>query len=379
MKFVRFILAITILFAAFRVVPAAHAFEVESGEMVDVSRDQVIDGSLFIGAKSVKVDGVVHGDVYCAGNDVTISGTVEGDVICAAQMLRVSGVVDGNLRLAGQTITIEGPVKRNVTAFGQTLTQSQASSVSGELFVAAQTLTQNGIIGKSLGGYGETIGINGKVHGNVDVETSSLILGDSAKVYGNLHYVSDTKVVVPKSASILGMVTNEPTAKQNKQQAAAKPAPNPWPANAIPSILFFLVVGLLMLKFMPAVTQKIFTVMKEDPIAVALKGFVYLMVVPVVAVILAVTIIGIPFALLLVLLYIIAIAISRLFVALWVGWYILDSFKAKTKDNTFLQIAVGVPVLWFMFKAPFVGGIVGFLAVIWGLGGMVQMVRSKKK
>ena len=379
MKFVRLILAVVIFFAVFRIVPPAHAFEIESGDVVDVSRDQVVNGSLFVGATTVKIDGVVKGDLYCAGSDVTISGTVDGDVICAAQTIHVNGLVDGNLRAAATTVDMEGPVKRNVTIVGQTLTQSAISSISGELFFGAQSLMMNGTIGKTLGGYGETVGINGKILGDVRVETSALSFGDGANIHGNVRNVSDTKAAVSKSALISGSITNVLPDQQEKQQTAVKPAQNPWPASAIPSILFFLVVGLLMVRFMPAVTGRVFTAMMEEPIGVALKGFVYLMVIPVVAIILLVTIVGIPFALLLVLLYVIAIAVSRIFVALWVGWYILDSFKAKAKDNTFLQVLIGVPILWFLFKAPFVGGIIGFIAVVWGFGAMAAVIRSKKK
>lgn len=315
-----------------------QAMDVRSGDSVTVAKDQVVNGSVFLSGTTVTMDGTVHGDVYCAGQDVSISGSVDGDVLCAAQSGVISGQVFGNVRMLGQSVGISGAVARNVTVAVQSLTISSQASVSGEVFYAGQTITVDGTIAKSLEGFTQTSKLaNGKIHGPV-----SLQVPDKTE--------KPKKIVAPK---------------------------NPWPASALPSIFVNLVVGLLAVSVFGKFIKRSMDVMTAQTLPTGLVGAVALMATPVAVVVLICTILGIPFAIILLMAYILAILVSRIFVAGVVGAYVLESFQVKQKANALLQMAVGVPLLWFMFKAPIVGGFVGFLAVCWGLGGLIQGFRKK--
>ena len=360
-------------------VPKAHAFTAESGDLVDLSRDQTINGSLFVGANTVLIDGTVHGDLFCAGQKVTITGTVDGDVICGGQTVEVTGAVGGNIRAAAQSLTIGSAVKRNVMVAGATIELSKTASVAGELLFAGQTLTDDGVIKGGITGVSQDTTVNGPVTGDISLDSDTVAIGTSARVRGNVTYTSDTKATVATSASISGAITQKKPETTESKTAPPPPASTPWPANAVPGILFYLIVTFIILKLFPVGTTLITDRMTSSVIPTAITGLVTLVVVPLIVIVLAVTVVGIPFALLLALLYIVAILVCRIYAGILVGWYILDSFHSKRVKSVYWQMLIGVPILWFMFKAPFVGGFVGFLAVIWGLGAMVNTFRKPHK
>ena len=59
--------------------------EFRSGEAATVPAGETVEGSLWVGAKSVDISGRVDGDVFCGAQTVNISGVIGGDVICGAQ------------------------------------------------------------------------------------------------------------------------------------------------------------------------------------------------------------------------------------------------------------------------------------------------------
>ena len=381
MKTFRYILLLVGLFSIVSIVPGVHAMEVQTGESVQIAKEQVIDGSVIIGATNITVDGVVHGDVFCAGQRVHITGKVDGDVICAAQSMTISGAVSGNVRLIGQTVEIAGGVRRNASLVAQSFSVSEGASVSGELLFAGQSMIVDGTIGKSILGAAQFANVNGRVNGGVKLDVESLGVGEKASISGGLLYTSDKEAIIPPSAHVAGTVNRTPLPPKSERRKTMFPKVNskPWPANALSSILFFLIVGLIVVSVFPKYTKRISDQMKATPLATGVTGAIALMTTPVLIVLLAITILGIPIAIALLFVYLFVVIFSRIFVAGIVGAYILENFNVSQKESALVQMLVGVPVLWFMFKAPFVGGLLGFIAVCWAVGGVVQMLRRVKK
>ena len=248
------------------------------------------------------------------------------------------------------------------------------------MLFAGQSLVVDGLIGKSIMGAVQSATVNGRVNGSVKLDVESLGLGEGASISGALRYTSDKDAVIARSSSVAGTIERTTPPVSNKTQEKVFPkSSRPWPANALPSILFYLIIGLITVSVFPNYTKRVTDQMKATPFSTGFTGAVALMSVPVLVVILAITILGIPIALALLFLYIVTIMLSRIFVANIVGAYILDNFNVRQKTNLLFQMLVGVPIVWSMFKAPFVGGFIGFIAVCWALGGVVQLLRRAKK
>jgi len=389
--FIRFltIFVLTLCFGGLVTKPVhAMEFRTSDGDVM-VKSDEVITGSLFTAGNTIEIDGVVKGDVYCAGKTITIKGSVGGDVLCAGQTVMLSGSVTGSIRTAGQIITMDGSVGRNVNAFGQTVTQGKESGVMGDMIVGGETVLLNGSVGQSLAAGATTATINGAIGGDVQMMASMLDVGGTAKVRGTLTYESEKDARIATGASLTKIV-KQPMRKdvsewrnpQKKVPAMVGALRKPWPMNALGSIVVYIVLGAVMVfLFRNGMTKSIDMVADHRGSSALVGGLIYLTF-PMIFLILLVTIIGIPVAVL----YALAIALigflSKLVVALYIGREIVRSFWKSAKENLYLSVCIGVALSWLVYDLPFVGWLVSCVAMLIGTGAIVKAFRSpslKKK
>jgi cytoskeletal protein CcmA (bactofilin family) len=382
MKLFRLLFSLLLFVIVLQRAPLAAAFEVRSGDSASLAHDQVVNSSMLAAGESVTIDGIVRGDVFCAGQRITISGLVDGDVLCAGQSIVISGVVTGNTRLMGQTIDIQGTVRRNASIVGQTVTLTGDGSINGEMLLAGQTLALDGLIGKGLNVAGQTVELNGRVNGDVWTANQTVTVGEKAIIGGNFKYTSQNQTQIPKTASISGVVTftQAEREKGNKSITSSwKQIPKSSPVNLLTGILWNMFIVFLLVLFFPKKVQYVVERMKNRPLWTGFIGFLALIILPMLGILLALTIIGIPFAVIWFILYALVVGISRSFAAVMVGGYVIESFFTKLKNRRFVPVLIGVPVLWLIFHTPFIGGLISFLMVCWGMGGMVRTAKSLKK
>lgn len=339
------------------IVSPVYAMTTRSGNSVYIPKDEVITGTLFAGGNSVTIDGIVHGDVFCGSQAVVISGTVDGDVICAAQSIRITGPVGGSVRTASQTLDIVGVVKRNVTSVGQAITIDPAAAVTGEILAAGQTLS-----------------IYGNVGGDISAAVNTLTIGNNVKVAGSVRYESKNPATIASTATIAGtLVHTLPKPKTNNiQPAQLKPKFIGGPVNILWKIIMYVVLAIIINAIAPKRTQKILDLMRAKPVPMAITGLILLIIVPVIIVALVITLVGIPFAILLAIAYGLVIAASRIFAAILAGEYLTTQLHLNPNNKIIPNIILGVFVTWLVFSIPVLGGIVSGLAVIWGLGAIYK-------
>jgi len=95
--------------------------------------------------------------------------------------------------------------------------------------------------------------------------------------------------------------------------------------------------------------------------------------VPFVALVLLITIIGIPVALLLMSLYLLVLFLGWITAALFVaqrGLAALRPERPVTRGWQLLALLLGLAVLWVLRQIPFVGGWIGFIALLAGIGAL---------
>jgi cytoskeletal protein CcmA (bactofilin family) len=88
---------------------------------------------------------------------------VSGNTIAAGQ------VIDDDVFISGDTVVIDG-------------------TVNGDLFAVGSNVRVNGVVKGSLVAAGQTIEVNGDVSGSIYAGSSSMILGETAKIGRNVYY-----------------------------------------------------------------------------------------------------------------------------------------------------------------------------------------------
>jgi cytoskeletal protein CcmA (bactofilin family) len=375
--FVTLVLGALFLFSPVSV-SLASAFSFRTGDSVIVSEGEVLDGSLFISGDSLTVDGVVNGDIYCAGKTVTIRGDIHGDVICAGQNLVITGIVDGNIRAAGQNLEIGAEVMRNVTIAGQNILIDKEAAIDGEAVSMGQMMKVDGSVQKSLLAMGESISINGSVGQGMTVKTKHLMIGGLAKIAGESRYESTEVAIIDPNAQIEQPLVQETPPAETRKEVKAKDRSFPV-VSIIFGAIFSFILGWILLRFFPDFTGRAVGHIVSSPGRTSLLGLLVLFGGPIVFVLLAITIIGIPFAFLWICAWILVLMCSTPLCAFVIGEFISQKWWKAAKKSKLKQLAIGTIVLSVLLAIPMIGWLGKLTAGLVGSGAIVRALLNRKR
>jgi cytoskeletal protein CcmA (bactofilin family) len=355
----------------------AGAYSITNQENDYMGPDQIVDGPMYTTGEMVRVTGTVNGDLYCAGQTVEVTGTVNGDVLCAAQQLTISGKVTGDVRAGAQILNIEGPVGGSLTGFAQTLRLSADGSIGRDATILAQSTTIDGKIARDLVGAGAVMNINSAVGGSAKLKVQSLTLGSKANIAGTVSYTSAKDATLNQGSKVGGITRTEP------EKPSVNMDTTPLAAKLAGGLYWFaamFVVGLAILFILPRSLDLTAEQTASKPWAVFSWGLVSLIVAPILALLLVFTIIGIPLMLILILAWILLLSVSTVFSGHALGRLIIQQGKTKLTAGRLrlASLALGLFVLGIGYLLPIIGTITGLLAVTFGVGSMLYVLRNKR-
>ena len=358
------------------VVPsAAMAAEVRNGPNAVVAPGETVDDDLFATGQTVTVDGRVIGDVFATGQTVVVTGTVDGDLIAAAQQVVVDGTVNGNVRAAGAVVTVNGRVGRSVTGLAQQVNVSSSGRVDGSLVAAGETISAFGPVGRGVTAGGGTLQLGGPVGGKVLVWANNLSLGPNTRIAGDLEYRSDHQADIP-SGAVAGRVQFDQI-EQRQQQA---PVLNGlFDFGGLVWLCGSAILGALALIFAPRAAARAVELGRQQPVPTFGLGLLALCAVPVVAVLIGLTLVGLPFALAVAALYWLGLLLAWPALGLVVGTELARRVRRGEPMPVLGALVVGLIVLHLVTHLPIVGGLVAFLGLAFGLGLIVQSFRRWRR
>lgn len=143
------------------------------------------------------------------------------------------------------------------------------------------------------------------------------------------------------------------------------------------TLVFTLVVWLIATNLAPKFVEKSATAAKTRPVASLLYGLLTLDATPFAAIILCLTVIGIPVAIALMVLYGLVLCITTAITTIAIADMLAKKVAVFAKAKNLLGILTVAIILWAISLVPVLGGIVGFLVVIYGLGIFVLAVLNK--
>jgi cytoskeletal protein CcmA (bactofilin family) len=323
---------------------------------------KTVDGSAYMGGSRVVVEGTVNGDLYCFGEKITINGTINGDVICAGASVTIGGTVNGDVRVGGADVTLEGVVTGNAFVGGANVTSKEAFTLEGDMTVGADQLVLDGMFGRDVLAGASTATLDGTFGRDVSTSVEQLIVDDKAVVAGNLWYKSTSSIQIPET-----VVAGETTF----QKAQAADTTGTVVRGVILSTLglvFMAIVGVLV---MPRFVHTAAMLSPRDTMLAFLIGMVTVIIVPIVALVFAITMVGLYVSLALMVAWLFALIASVVFVSYYVGSLILR----KRATNAVLVAVVGALALSIAMLIPFINALVVIVTVFTGVGMQVAHLK----
>jgi len=371
------ILIVTLL-TIFTVVPVL-AFDTRSGATVTVASGETVDDDLYVGANTVIIDGTINGDLWAAGSTITVNGVVNGSVMAAGRTVNINGDVGHAVRAGGETIIINGDVSGDVMVAGGDVNIASTARVGGDLLFGAGIARIDGLVMGDIKGGGSEVTISNGVKGNIALKVESLTILPTANIQGDLTYTCEEEADIQSGAQIGGMTThNLPEVKEKR----AKPFPFvlfSGIGGKVTGFIMALIAGLVIILLAPRRLTSIAESIRSRPGASAGWGALILFVTPIAAIIVCITIIGIPVGLIALALWGIAIYLAQIPVGLFIGRWIIGRFRGvEGKAIMVGALALGLVILKLLRLIPYLGFFIGLAVILFGLGAVVVSERGRR-
>jgi len=363
-----------VLFLVAATPSSSYAIEVRGTKPDDhnkvtlIPAGEVIDDSLFAVGDSVVIDGTVTGDVIAFARQVTIHGTVNGNLIAGAQSVDVQGTVGGSIIAGGNTIQVNGKVAHNFAGFGQSVSVGKDGNIGGDFGGFGNGIQLNGSVAHNFYGFG-LADIAGMVGRNAQFRGQTLTLLPSARIGGDLtSYVQkEESVHINTGAVVSGKQRVELTNRD-----ARKPSLFSQIFSEALHVAAAFVTGFLLLFLFPAVRNITFSEVPSTLISGGI-GFLLLVAMPIAGFICLLTLVGIPISLILFMSWLVGLYLAKIVVANFVGRTLIAR-NGNRLSTAALGLIVGLVLVFTSINLPYIGGLIHFILVLVGFGGLVTTI-----
>lgn len=327
----------------------------EEGDAVTTSEEDdysdIYQDDLYLIDDEIVMDKLVDGNVYLMGKKVKITGQVAGNVYVFADNVEFENAyIQSSVYICANTVKF-GAVSYDLYAACGSLEIPENFGVYRDIRVASNSITINGIVSR-----------------NAYLTSNNINVANTASIYGNLVYSSNSEQDIPKSR-----VDGDITFNQSKEEM-------PTTKDAIVSIvvdvlsaivLAFIIFGLG--KWLaPKGLEKANTLLANKWLPAFGIGLLScIIVLPIIMIVLLCTVVAAPVALLLLGLYILLLVISIPIVTITIANAISQKCKFTKIPMQLLMIAIVSIVLYAIHYIPYVGGIINFILTILGFGILI--------
>lgn len=308
------------------------AAEQRSGGTVVVETGETVDGLSAYGG-TVIVRGTVNGDLEAFAGDVFVDGEVTGDVSAYAGNVRIRGDVGGDVSAAAGNVVVEAP-----------------ATINGSLEASAGSIV-----------------IAGTVRGNVQAAGGTITLTESATIDGDVEYaVGDEGEFQNQGATVGGAVRQNPDLDAGPSGLPSLPSGT----LLVYGILVNLVLGAVLLVLFPSVAARAASRVADEPLRTGGIGLLALVGVPVVLVLFAITIVGLPITIFGALLFAFLVWVAAVTGRFAVGMWLVSLLDV---DSRWAGLLVGVVGVALLKQVPYIGGVVEFVVLLLGLGSLAAL------
>jgi len=349
------------------------ALEQRHSTFVTVAANETVDDTLMASGNIVRVEGVVNGDLLAFAGTVEVRGTVKGDLVSFAKITEVSGTVEGNIFDFSNSLDLEGQLGHSLYGLMQSLRVNDRGRIGEGMVVGAGDVTLEGAVNRSVTVYAGNADVSGSVGRELTMAGDNLTLTNTARIGGNLsarvHQLKN--VHIASGATIVGTRDIQVRVRESR---FARPKFYFYQAVWLAAAML---VGWLSLVLFPGFFQASTHAVGEGWRSLAL-GFAVLVGVPVAIILTAITLVGLPASLMLLMFYLVAIYLAKIWVGAFLGQILLKPAGA-TKGDWMMGLLVGLLILTIVRFVPYLGGLIHFGVVCLGLGAFAwQLYRVSR-
>lgn len=355
-----------------------NLFTIEEGD--------ILSDELWLAAKSIEIKGQARNDLFLIATSdswglqaekegvILLSGEFENDVWALGNIITINGAIHDHARLLAKTITVNGVISNTSLLVGNSVQVTKSARLGADTLIAGENAIVEGNVAGNLTVFCKSATLDGNISGNVKITAADIVILPRTEIGGDLIYASPTELVLDKNVSLRGKLIRE-------AEAVTKAKPRPlisWPSILVQSWFFLgaICVGALMLALFPGFMDESARQIQTSFWKCMFAGFIAVSLAPMVCIFLAISLVGLPLALLIGMALLIMTYTSKIAVALMLGSLIvrrrIPGFKALP------VLGLGLALLYLITGAGLLGMIFWFLVVCLGIGGMIFAVLAQR-
>lgn len=355
------------------IAPIAQAAEVITEDDPIISQSETFNEDVYIFADRAAFNGRATRDVIAAVRRFELgqTGRITGNLNVAAQEVIIRGSIGRSMRVAAQDVVVSGLVDGDLLVTASSVEIQAGAEISGDLILAVSNAEVLGTVRGDVRGNASTLTLEGAtVDGDVGVDVGELALEGDTRVAGDLSYGSDNAADIAAAAAVQGEIVQD----ESSGFAGDTVGIDNDLALGLFRILTGLVAGLVVVLVMPRGAASVADgVRRRAPIAFV-TGLVLLILIPVLAVILMATVVGLPIGMIALAFYGAVLYLSQVFVGLAIGrWILPNSWGDVGRGYNLLAMTIGVLILGGLrlIPVPFIDPAIAALTAILGLGALI--------
>lgn len=299
--------------AACLLVAAAGVGQAQAPATAAAAATDAGPANVYAAGADVRQAGPVRGDFVAAGGKVVVDQPVGGDASVAGGAVSVRSPVGEDLRAVGGDVSIESSVGGELLATGAHIDVAATASVAGGASLYGGNVIVKGRIGGPLDVTAQKVTIDGEVAGDARLVAGQVELGPRARLAGALRYASPNALKQSATAAIAGEVRRDASTGppmmsgrfdgRQRDWAWHRSMQVPFWAGGLLSFLGLLACAVLFLLVLPVFGEGAAQRVQRTPGRAAAIGVGTAILLPLLAVLLFVSLLGIPLGMAVLMLY----------------------------------------------------------------------------
>jgi cytoskeletal protein CcmA (bactofilin family) len=349
---------------------ARAAVRFEHRDSVRVARGETHAGTLAVSCESLEIEGVVVGDVLAFCERVAIRGEVEGSVIAIGREFELRGSVTGNVIAAGHQVTVEGAAGASAYLTGERVALAPGGRVARDAFLAGERVRVEGEVARDLTGFGERVEIDGEVGRDFEARAERVVIQPGARIGGGLsaHLSEPERLEVAEGAVIAGASDVHVLDRHGHTIWSRYREGSFYTWTAVGFVASFL-IGLILHALAPSWFAGRIVTGRDFFVSLGL-GAAFAVLAPLALVLLALTVVGIPAALIGLAAWAACLYFGAVVVAALLGRSLVKP-RGESLREFGMALAVGLAVVVLIRNLPFVGPAAGWVIALVGVGVLV--------
>lgn len=348
-----------------------------------LATNETLPAELWLSAGRITLAGQAQDDLFLLGASdtmksdgtngvVTLAGECWNDVWALGNIIELSGKVHDHVRFLARTVTVSGSIVRSALLMGSAVHLTKTSQLDGDAWLMGENIIAEGTVQGRLTMMGQNATLAGTFGTNVHVMAQDIVVLPGTIIAGNLVYRSATELILDKDVKLGGQLIREPMPASPSGGLLA-----PLQSVLVQLWLFAaaLVVGAIFFWLFPQVGQQAVVHLATSFWKCLLVGFFVLALSPMVCLLAAISLVGLPFSLLVMTALGMLMYLSKLVVAVYIGR--LGLF-GRRQVRFVWAFFLGLLLLYIGTSAGVVGIIVWFLIVCAGTGSLVLTLCGHK-